>query len=55
MYTVRVDEPDPAFGNILLEQFGGANGDLDDRFHESCHKRGIHPSFQAPYICAWGF
>jgi hypothetical protein len=25
MYTVRVDEPDPAFGNMLLEQFGGAN------------------------------
>jgi Mn-containing catalase len=28
MYTVRVDEPDPAFGNVLLEQFGGANGEL---------------------------
>ena len=24
MYTVRVDEPDPRFGNMLLEQFGGA-------------------------------
>src|SRR5688572_5895329 len=28
MYTVRVDVPDPAFGNMLLEQFGGANGEL---------------------------
>jgi Mn-containing catalase len=28
MYTVRVDEPDPVFGNMLLEQFGGANGEL---------------------------
>src|SRR5258708_23855299 len=28
MFTVRVDEPDPAFGNMLLEQFGGANGEL---------------------------
>jgi len=28
MYTVRVDNPDPAFGNMLLEQFGGANGEL---------------------------
>jgi Mn-containing catalase len=28
MYTVRVDAPDPAFGNMLLEQFGGANGEL---------------------------
>src|ERR1700760_895860 len=28
MYTVKVDEPDPAFGNMLLEQFGGANGEL---------------------------
>jgi Mn-containing catalase len=27
MYTVRVDTPDPAFGN-MLEQFGGANGEL---------------------------
>jgi Mn-containing catalase len=26
MYTVRVDEPDSRFGNMLLEQFGGANG-----------------------------
>ena len=28
MYTVRVDEPDVRFGNMLLEQFGGANGEL---------------------------
>jgi Mn-containing catalase len=28
MYTVRVDNPDPRFGNMLLEQFGGANGEL---------------------------
>jgi Mn-containing catalase len=28
MYTVHVDSPDPAFGNMLLEQFGGANGEL---------------------------
>ena len=28
MYTVRVDTPEPAFGNMLLEQFGGANGEL---------------------------
>lgn len=28
MFTVRVDEPDPRFGNMLLEQFGGANGEL---------------------------
>jgi Mn-containing catalase len=28
MYTVRVDLPDPKFGNMLLEQFGGANGEL---------------------------
>lgn len=28
MYTVNVGEPDPAFGNMLLEQFGGANGEL---------------------------
>src|SRR6266567_307033 len=28
MYTVKVGTPDPAFGNMLLEQFGGANGEL---------------------------
>jgi Mn-containing catalase len=28
MYTVRVDVPDPRFGKMLLEQFGGANGEL---------------------------
>ena len=28
MFTVRVDDPDPKFGNMLLEQFGGANGEL---------------------------
>ncbi len=28
MYTVKVGTPDAAFGNMLLEQFGGANGEL---------------------------
>jgi Mn-containing catalase len=28
MYTVNVGESDPRFGNMLLEQFGGANGEL---------------------------
>jgi Mn-containing catalase len=28
MYTVEIGEPDPKFGNMLLEQFGGANGEL---------------------------
>src|ERR1700753_2011009 len=28
MYTVEVGTPDPRFGNMLLEQFGGANGEL---------------------------
>lgn len=28
MYTVNVGEPDPKFGKMLLEQFGGANGEL---------------------------
>ena len=28
MYTVSVASPDPRFGNMLLEQFGGANGEL---------------------------
>ena len=28
MYTVNVGKADPRFGNMLLEQFGGANGEL---------------------------
>lgn len=28
MYTVRVDEPNPEFAKMLLEQFGGPNGEL---------------------------
>jgi Mn-containing catalase len=28
IYTVRVGTPDPTFGNMLPEQFGGANGEL---------------------------
>ena len=28
MYTVNVGEADPKFGRMLLEQFGGANGEL---------------------------
>ncbi len=28
MHTVRVDSPNPQFGQLLLEQFGGPNGEL---------------------------
>src|SRR5947209_13829676 len=28
MYTVRIGNPEPRFGRMLLEQFGGANGEL---------------------------
>jgi Mn-containing catalase len=28
MFTVRIGAPEPRFGNMLLEQFGGANGEL---------------------------
>jgi Mn-containing catalase len=28
IYTVRVGTPDPTFGDMLPEQFGGANGEL---------------------------
>ena len=28
MYTVRVDKPNPEFAKMLLEQFGGPNGEL---------------------------
>jgi len=35
MYTVNVGSPDPSFGNILLEQFGGSNGELAAAMHYS--------------------
>ena len=28
MYTVRVDAPDPRMANLILEQFGGPDGEL---------------------------
>jgi Mn-containing catalase len=28
MFTVNIGDPDPRFGRMLLEQFGGANGEL---------------------------
>ena len=28
MYTVRVDQPNARFAKLLLEQFGGPNGEL---------------------------
>jgi Mn-containing catalase len=28
MYPVNIGEPNVRFGNMLLEQFGGANGEL---------------------------
>jgi hypothetical protein len=32
----------------VLVGAGGSNSALDDRFRESCHKRGIHLGFRAP-------
>jgi Mn-containing catalase len=32
MYTVRVDQPNPQFAKLLLEQFGGPNGELAAAF-----------------------
>ena len=41
MYTVNIGTPDPRFGNMLLEQFGGANGELaaDAVFHSGSQLR----------------
>lgn len=32
MHTVRVEQPDPRFAKLLLEQFGGPNGELAAAF-----------------------
>jgi Mn-containing catalase len=37
MYTVNVGEADPKFGRMLLEQFGGANGELAAAMQYSIH------------------
>jgi Mn-containing catalase len=36
-YTVRVAEPNPGLANLLLEQFGGAQGELDIATEELSH------------------
>ena len=43
----------PLGGRSMMDYIAQQGWDvyLDDRFRESCHKRGIHLSFQAP-ICA---
>jgi hypothetical protein len=48
----EVADLERAFGGVLdPANRAGLALDLDYRFRESCHKRGIHLSFQAP-ICA---
>ena len=37
MYNVRVDTPNARFGNMLLEQFGGANGELAAAMQYTVH------------------
>jgi Mn-containing catalase len=37
MYMVNIGEPDPKFGRMLLEQFGGANGELAAAMQYSIH------------------
>jgi len=53
--VVKIADPVTPFlcrGTTAVPNMPPLQGDqLDDRFHESCHKRGIHLSFQTP-ICA---
>ena len=51
MYTVKIDEPNPRFAQLLLEQFGGATGELTaalqywvQSFH--CENPGIRDMLQ---------
>jgi Mn-containing catalase len=51
MYTVNIDEPNPRFAQLLLEQFGGATGELTaalqywvQSFH--CENPGIRDMLQ---------
>ena len=51
MFTVRVDAPDPKFGNMLLEQFGGANGELAAAMQYSI--RGSTAKTRSEKTCSW--
>ena len=43
-----IEDFDSAFAAMARER-------LDHRFHEVCHKRGIHLGFQAPYMWPGAF
>ena len=49
MYTVRVDDADPRFGNMLLEQFGGRER------RACCCDAVLHPGSQLRRCRAQGF
>ena len=51
MFTVRVDEPDVRFGNMLLEQFGGANGELAAAMQYSI--QGLNVKIPIERIFSW--
>ena len=51
MYTVRVDEPDPRFGNMLLEQFGGATANW--QLPCSIRYKASTAMIPAGRICLW--
>lgn len=45
-YNARVSKPDPAFASLLLEQFGGANGELAaalQYFTQAFSAKKVHP------------
>ncbi len=51
MYTVRVGEPDPQFGRMLLEQFGGANGELAAAMQYTI--QGLNAKILLAKTCSW--
>ena len=51
MYDVHVDEPDVRFGTMLLEQFGGANGELAAAM-QSPFRAGVATISNAKIFCS---
>lgn len=51
MYTVRIGQSDPRFGNMLLEQFGGANGELAAAMQYSI--QGLNWMIRSARIFSW--
>ena len=50
-FNARVSGPDPRFASLLLEQFGGGNGELKAAMQYFTQAFGIRQSYPVNTIC----